>query len=161
MTRTNRILLTGYSLSLSLFLLGCGGGSSSTTTPTTEDTTEKTSYAVSGTVPGTLIEAFCKDGSYHKVNSTDDGTANHPFSIDIPSGVYCKFIMTTNEDDVDTSKHIVTPILWNNGTTRSSYFRLSADTSLGNIPLSLTGEGVQEPITVSTDDKTVHYSFFF
>jgi len=34
MTRPNRILLTGYSLSLSLFLLGCGGGSSSTTTST-------------------------------------------------------------------------------------------------------------------------------
>ncbi len=150
MKRPTKTLLTAYSLSLSFILLGCGGSSTSTTTP--DNTIEKSTYLVSGTVPGTLIEAFCKDGGYHSVNSTDNGTSNHPFTIELPANIDCKLIMTTNENDPDSTKHIVTPILLNDGTITSSYFQLSKDTDMGNIPLSLTGEGVQIPLTLAISD---------
>jgi hypothetical protein len=146
----SKFLLTGYSLTLCLALVGCGGDA--TSTPPSDDSTplpvSKTTYSVSGTVPGTLIEAFCKDGSYYSVNSTDDGSENHPFTVELPKEVDCKFIMTTNEKDVDTSKHIVTPLLFNNGTTTSSYFQLSDDLDIGHVPLPMSGEGIQAPITV-------------
>jgi len=155
MKMNNKKCLVGC-MTLGFVLVGCGGSSTTTAietqTPSTNNTT-KLKYAVSGTVPGTLIEAFCQDGSYHKVNSTDNGTAKHPFTIEIPRGVDCKFIMTTNEDDVDTSKHIVTPLLFNNGTTISSYFQLSDDVDLGNIPLPMSGAGVQTPLTLSITDS--------
>jgi len=158
-------LLMGYSATFCLALVGCGGGgTSSTTADDTTDTdstqTSKSTYSVSGTVPGTLIEAFCKDGSYYSVNSTDDGTASHPFTIALPSDVDCKFIMTTNEDDVDTSKHIVTPLLFNDGTTTSSYFQLSNDLELGYVPLSMTGSGVQTALTVSASTESVEVHEF-
>jgi len=174
MKTNNKSFLVGC-LTLGFVLVGCGGGSTTTTTPETqtsqtqtsqnqisETNTTKSAYSVTGTVPGTLIEAFCKDGSYHKVSSSDNGTENHPFTIEIPKGVDCKFIMTTNENDVDTSKHIVTPLLFNNGTTTSSYFQLSDDIELGHIALPMSGEGVQAPLTVSiSEDKLeVHeYSY--
>ena len=141
----NKLFLTGYSLSLCLALVGCGGSSSTTN----DDSTTKSTYTVSGTVPGTLIEAFCKNGSYYKINSTDNGTANHPFSLALPSGVDCKFVMTTNEKDVDTTRHIVTPLLFNNGSTVSSYLKLSDDLELGHVPLAMSGEGVQPPLTIT------------
>ena len=45
----------------SLLMVGCGGGSSSEPTATSSAT-------LSGTVPGTLIEAFCDNGYYAKVS---------------------------------------------------------------------------------------------
>lgn len=158
----SKSLLAGYSLTLCFALVGCGGGSSSpSSTDNANDTeTTKSTYSVSGTVPGTLIEAFCKDGSYYKVNSTDNGTSSHPFTITLPSDVDCKFIMTTNEDDVDTSKHIVTPLLLNDGTTTSSYFQLSNDLELGHVALPMTGSGVQAPLTVSASKESVEVHEF-
>jgi len=150
----NKLFLLGYPLGLSLILLGCGGGSSSSNTPTT-GTSTPTTYKVTGSVPGTLIEAFCKDGSYYSVNSDNNGSAKHPFSLALPVGVNCKFIMTTNEKDVDTTKHIVTPLFFNNGTTTSTYFNASADVEIGYVPLSLTGAGLQNPITVENTNLKV------
>jgi len=159
----SRSFLTGYSLTLCLALVGCGGGGGTTTPSSSDDptpTTSKSTYSVSGTVPGTLIEAFCKDGSYYSVNSTDDGTANHPFTLELPSSIDCKFVMTTNEKDVDTSKHIVTPLLFNNGTTTSSYFQLSNNVELGHVALPMTGEGVQTPLTVSLSNQEMDIHYF-
>ncbi|MBU1668940.1 hypothetical protein KKC13_11025 [bacterium] len=153
----NKLFLTGYSLTLCFALVGCGGGA--TSTAASDDSTppvSKTTYSVSGTVPGTLIEAFCKNGSYYSVNSTDDGSTNHPFTLELPKEVDCKFIMTTNEKDVDTSKHIVTPLLFNNGTTTSSYFQLSDDLDIGHVPLPMSGEGIQAPLTVSNSKVQVN-----
>lgn len=159
----SKFLLTGYSLTLCLALVGCGGGGDTSTatdgddntqTPTTNTT--KSTYNVSGSVPGTLIEAFCKDGTYHSINSTDNGTSSHPFTLTLPSDVNCKFIMTTNEKDVDTSKHIITPLLFNDGTTTSSYFQLSDDMDIGYVPLPMSGEGVQTPLTISNTKLQVN-----
>ncbi|CAA6807113.1 MAG: Unknown protein [uncultured Sulfurovum sp.] len=146
MKRDNKVFLMGYGVILSFVLVGCGGDSS--TVEDTADTESKSTYNVSGTVPGTLIEAFCKDGTYYKVKSTDDGTDNHPFTLALPVGLDCKFVMTTNEDDVNTSKHIITPLLFNNDVVTSSYLQLSDNLDLGYVPLATSGEGVQAPLVV-------------
>lgn len=54
---------------------GGGGGGSSTgsVAPSSADA------SVVGTVPGTMIEAFGDNGSYHVVESNDNGTSRHPF----------------------------------------------------------------------------------
>ncbi len=153
--KTNKLILSGCSLSLSLLLAGCGGSSTSTTT-----TDEKTMYSVSGKVPGTLIEAFCKNGGYYSVNSTDDGTPNHPFTLTLPSDVSCKFIMTTNEKDPDITKHIITPIFLNDGSTTSSYFQLSSDTDLGYIELPMSGLGIQTPLIIQVADENIKVNNF-
>lgn len=147
----------GISLITSALLVGCGGGGGSATTTTSSTTT---TYSISGTVPGTIIEAFCKDGSYFSVNSTNDGTANHPFTIDIPIGTNCKFVMTTNETDVNTTKHIITPIKLSDGTTTSTYFELNGDTDMGYINLSTTGQGVQTPLNISVTDNKIKVNHF-
>ncbi|OOY43623.1 hypothetical protein BOV92_10785, partial [Solemya velum gill symbiont] len=54
--------------SISALLTACGsGGGGGTTTPPAPST----SFTLSGTVPGTLIEAFCDDGSYYSTTSDD------------------------------------------------------------------------------------------
>ena len=107
-------------------LVGCGGGSTTTTTPLVK---------VSGTVPGTLIEAFCADGSYYKVTSTDNNTDEHPFEIEIPSTVSCSLVMTTNEDDNATK--VVTQIGLITSDANGTLFTAAADIDLGNIPLAM------------------------
>ena len=65
-------------------------------------------YILKGTVPGTLIEAFCDDGSYYVTASESNGTARHPFSLGLPADVDCRIVMITNEDDPDNM--VITPI---------------------------------------------------
>ena len=115
-------------LAAGFILAGCGGGSSSTTstTPTSK---------ISGTVPGTLIEAFCADGSYYKVKSTHNNTDEHPFEIEIPRTVSCSLVMTTNEDS-ETTK-VVTQIGIITSDTNGTLFTAAADINLGHIPLAM------------------------
>ncbi|MCF6245374.1 MAG: hypothetical protein L3J43_10095, partial [Sulfurovum sp.] len=63
---------------MTFILIGCGGGST-----TASNTPAIILSKISGTVPGTLIEAFCEDGTYVKVSSTQNGTNQHPFEIKI------------------------------------------------------------------------------
>ena len=86
---------------LTLGLVGCGGGGGGTVAIDTSSPT------ITGTVPGTLIEAFCDNGSYYSVNSTQDGTARHPFSLQLPADLGCRLVMTTNEG---TAQEVVSPI---------------------------------------------------
>ncbi len=156
--KTNKLIFGGCTLSLSLLMAGCGGNTASTVTDDT--TTKKTTYSVSGSVPGTLIEAFCKDGGYYSVNSTNNGTTNHPFKMTLPSDVSCKFIMTTNEKDPDISKRIVTPLFLSDGSTTSSYFQLTGDTDLGYIELPMSGTGIQTPLIIEVADARVKVNKF-
>lgn len=126
-------------ISVAILLASCGGGGSSSTDTTTA-TTASTTSVVSGTVPGTLIEAFCADGTYYHVNSTDDGTSQHPFSISLPNNVDCRLVMTTNEDDPAT--RVITSIQINSGLVTSGLINMSEDFELGYVPLSLTRTGV-------------------
>ncbi len=115
-------------LAAGFILAGCGGGSSSTTSTT------QTSK-ISGTVPGTLIEAFCVDGSYYKVTSTDNNTNEHPFEIEIPSTVSCYLVMTTNEND--EAKKVITQIGVITSDANGTVFRATGDINLGHIPLAM------------------------
>lgn len=111
-----------------LILVGCGGGSSTTSSTSLTST-------ISGTVPGTLIEAFCTDGSYYKVKSTDNGTTQHPFEIKIPNTLSCSLVMTTNEDDNAT--RVITQIGMITPNASGTLFRAVADINLNYIPLKM------------------------
>jgi hypothetical protein len=122
-------------LAAGFILAGCGGGSSSTTSTT------QTSK-ISGTVPGTLIEAFCEDGSYYKVQSTQNDTDEHPFEIEIPRTVSCSLVMTTNEDSV-TNK-VVTQIGIITSDANGTLFTAAADINLGHIPLAMDPSDIND-----------------
>jgi len=125
-------------ISMAILLASCGGGGSSTDSALA--TTTSTTSVVSGTVPGTLIEAFCADGTYYHVNSTNDGTSQHPFSISLPNNVDCRLVMTTNEDDI--ANRVITAIQINSGLVTSGLINMSQNLELGYVPLSLTRVGV-------------------
>ena len=110
------------------FLIGCGGGSSTTSTTSTA--------TISGTVPGTLIEAFCEDGTYVQVTSTDNNTSEHPFEITVPLNTNCRLVMTTNENDPDN--RVITLIGFTNGTATGITFTLNEDINLTHIPLEVS-----------------------
>ena len=116
-------------LAAGFILAGCGGGGSSSTTSTTQ--TSK----ISGTVPGTLIEAFCEDGSYYKVKSTENNTDEHPFEIEVPRTVSCSLVMTTNEDDLVNK--VVTQIGMITPNASGTLFTAASDIDLGHIPLAM------------------------
>ncbi len=131
-------LLKLSALASALILAGCGGSS----TADTANTATASVSTISGTVPGTLIEAFCVDGSYYKVKSTHNNTDKHPFEIEVPSTVSCSLVMTTNEDDneskVVTQIGIITPD--SNGTL----FTAAADIDLGHIPLAMDPSNIND-----------------
>jgi len=115
----------------SLLAVGCGGGGSSEPTTTGSAT-------LSGTVPGTLIEAFCDNGYYAKVASVQNGTSQHPFEIEVPTNTNCRLVMTTNEND--PANRIITPI----GFTDGSTIVLNQDVDLGHIPLEIEYENADD-----------------
>lgn len=112
------ILSTTLVSTVILLLSGCGGGggggTTATTTPTTPTSTA-TTFQLTGTVPGTKIEAFCNDGSTRTVFSTDNSTSNHPFSITLPINIACQLVMTMNETDANNI--VITPVAFKNGTS--------------------------------------------
>ena len=115
-------------LAAGFILAGCGGGSACTKSTTQTST-------ISGTVTGTLIEAFCADGSYYKVTSTDNNTNEHPFEIEIPNTVSCSLVMTTNEND--EAKKVITQIGVITSDANGTLFTAAEDINLGNIPLAM------------------------
>ena len=126
-------------------IVGCGGGSSTSTS---------TNAKITGTVPGTLIEAFCDNGYYAQVTSVQNGTNQHPFEIEVPTGTNCRLIMTTNEND--PANRVITPIAFSNGST----IVLNGDIDLGNIPLELSYQNADDrdgdhvvdvPLTIDTN----------
>lgn len=145
-------------VSTAVLLAACGGGSNTTSSPT------KSKFNLTGTVPGTLIEAFCEDGSYYSVNSDNNGTTKHPFSLALPVDLSCRLVMTTNEDDI--ANKVVTPIKFTNknGVTSIAFIG-TEDTDLGYIDLALSrddmtldieGDGVEdEPKEISLDDFSI------
>jgi hypothetical protein len=120
-----------YAFYLSLaaipFIIGCGGGGSSDTTAS--------AVTISGTVPGTLIEAFCENGSYVRVTSNNNGTAEHPFSISVPQGINCRLVMTTNENDPEN--RVITPIGFINNGTQGVTISLNKHIDMGYVPLAM------------------------
>ena len=119
------------------FVIGCGGGDSIDTSVDIDSLAK-----ITGTVPGTLIEAFCDDGSYSQVSSTDNDTNEHPFEIEVPVNTNCRLVMTTNEND-DLNR-IITPIGFVNGDISGSTIVLNDDIDLGNIALELDYESAND-----------------
>lgn len=147
------------SLSLAALLVGCGGGGGSTSTISS---TTSTTYSISGTVPGTLIEAYCEDGSFYNTSSTNNGTSNHPFSLEIPSGLNCKLVMITNETAANPADYIITPIEFESDTNVGTYLTIDKNIDLGNVPLETPGvnsgwsPGIRTPLRVTMNNKEVH-----
>jgi hypothetical protein len=104
---------------------GGGGGSSA-------------GASVSGTVPGTLIEAFGDNGSYYAADSKDNGTNQHPFKLNVPVGVGFELVMTTGEG---TPEEVVHPIGFRDstGTVRTRLMLGNKENiDLGHIPLYMS-----------------------
>lgn len=157
--------LKSYTLSLSLatFLVGCGGGGGgggSGTTPTTAPL--PSTYAVSGTVPGTIIEAYCSDGSFYTTTSSNNGTTEHPFSLSLPINAQCKLVMITNETASNPADYIITPIEIESDGIASTNLIIDNDINLGNVALEIPGlnsgwtPGVRTPLKVILNGKAVH-----
>ncbi len=92
-----------------LAVTGCGTGDNDVVTDTSNTSGATTGlYKLSGTVPGTIIEAFCENGYYQQVGSEQNGAAEHPFSISLPTNSRCQVVMTMNETDV--ANKTVTPV---------------------------------------------------
>ena len=148
-------------------LLGCGSGSTDSSntdsssgasaevqqTETTNNLVEPTSTMpiesvptmskITGTVPGTLIEAFCIDGSYYKTNSEQNGQKEHPFTLSIPRNLECHLVMTTNEDDPLTK--VVTPIAISNDDQNHTSFSIDGESlELGYIDLALSPSDIED-----------------
>ncbi len=122
-----------------ILLASCGGGSS-TTTPISAN---KSTFNLTGTVPGTLIEAFCDDGSYYKTNSVTNATNQHPFTLTLPTGLACRVVMTTNE--TDPNNKVVTPVrLVNTQGTGGIAFEGTNDVDLNHVDLALDRTGMQK-----------------
>lgn len=142
-------------IATALLLSACNSGGG--------DTANATDFNLSGTVPGTLIEAFCDDGGYHATSSAPDGTNRHPYSLTLPMGVTCRLVMTTNEDD--PAERVVTPIRFVDGNGRGGIAFTSSgeDIDLGHVALAMSragmradanGDGVEDlPLDVSVGDK--------
>ena len=143
MKRFYTVIGIALSLTMATLIIGCGGSSTAdTATADTAITTTDSLSKISGTVPGTLIEAFCADGSYYKVNSTDNNTDEHPFEIEIPSTVSCSLVMTTNEND--NASRVVTQIGMITPTASGTLFTATADIDLGNIPLAMDPSDIND-----------------
>ena len=129
-------------VSTAAVLAACGGGGGSSNSSTTSS---KPNFNLTGTVPGTLIEAFCEDGSYHAVNSENNSTSKHPFILKVPSNLSCRLVMTTNEND-PTNK-VVTPIKFvSNDGARSIAFSASDDIDLSHVDLALSRNAMSSDI---------------
>ena len=93
---------------------------------------------ITGTVPGTRIEAFGDNGAYYVVHSTNNGTTQHPFSLEVPAGLGIHLVMTTNEGTAD---EVVSPIGFRDNSTQI-HTRIMLGTGdridLGHIALAMS-----------------------
>ncbi|OSM00125.1 hypothetical protein [Magnetofaba australis] len=121
-------------------LWGCGGGGGSSSSSTTSaTTTSSTALTITGTAPGTLIEAFCDNGAYYSTTSTDNNTSKHPFSLSVPAKIGCRLVVTTSENS--STEKLSTPIGFNDdsGTLRTRLMLGSSDSAdLGHISVPTT-----------------------
>lgn len=128
----------------SLGLAACGGGGGGGGTPAPDAPTVSLT-TVSGTVPGTVIEAFGDNGSYYRTTSTENGTTQHPFSLQLPAGIGFRLVMTINEGTPDS---VSCPIGFRDGTgqvrTRLKFAAGSATVNLGHVPLPVTRDDARD-----------------
>lgn len=159
----------------SILLTACGGGggggggsdtsggTTSTNTTNGGTTSNSNGFNLTGTVPGTLIEAFCDDGSYYQTHSEQNGTSHHPYTLRLPFNVGCRVVMTTNE--TSTTGKVVTALRFRNSSGQDSTVLRSSsgDIDLGFVNLPLTrsamrkdsnGDGVEDDVLEVSFDET-------
>lgn len=132
-TKNKKLLLQPLSIAIaSLLLTACGSSGGGSTAITGGTAT------ISGTVPGTTIEAFADNGGYYVAHSTDNGTTEHPFSLELPAGMGVRLVMTTNEGTAD---EVISPIGFRDNTTQvHTRIVLGKDDSveIGYVPLAMS-----------------------
>ncbi len=149
------------SLLLALLLVACNDTSDSS-----NDAMSNNFTVIRGTVPGTLIEAYCDDGSYFYAKSVHNNSTKHPFSLKVPRNLRCRLIMITNEENID--KKIVTHINLVTANVSHTVFKSVEPTAqLGYIDLALernniadsNGDGVADEVfDVSYDGTSLQVS---
>lgn len=140
------------SVALSLIFIGCGGGGGGSTTSETTNLANST-YSVTGTVPGTKIEAYCSNGSSYSTTSTNNGTNNHPFKLDLPKNYECKIVMITNEKASNSADYIITPLEFQNNLGLGTYLTIDTDIDLGYVPLDTSNFGAVQSLKIVVDNK--------
>ena len=135
-TIDGKLILKPLSLAIATLLLtACGGGGGGDSTSTVVPASTAT---IAGTVPGTTIEAFADNGGYYVTHSIDDGTPEHPFSLEVPAGMGIRLVMTTNEG---TAEAVVSPIGFRDNTSRE-YTRIILGVGdvvqIGHVPLAMS-----------------------
>lgn len=131
-TKNRQLFLKPLTVAIaSLLLTACGSsGSGSTNTAGTA--------TISGTVPGTMIEAIADNGGYYVTHSTNNGTSQHPFSLEVPAGMGVRLVMTTNEGNADEVK---SPIGFRDNTAQEHSRIVLGDGDLieiGHVPLAMS-----------------------
>jgi len=107
-TKDKKRILRPLSVAIAALLLtACGSDGDSIS-----DTSTAT---ISGTVPGTKIEAFADNGGYYVTHSNDNGTTEHPFTLEVPAGMGVRLVMTTNEGTAD---EVASPIGFRDNTAQ-------------------------------------------
>jgi hypothetical protein len=127
-----KMKLSAISAAIIATLTACGGGGSY------QPSAAQDTYTISGTVPGTTIEAFCDNGAYYVTQSDNNGTSEHPFTLELPAGLGCNIVMITNEDDPNDS--VVTPIAFLDASdqpTTTATANVGDKIDLGHVPLFL------------------------
>jgi len=121
-------------------LAACGGGGGSSS-GSTAGGAGPAMGTITGTVPGTKIEAFGDNGSYYETTSVNNNTSKHPFSLQVPAGVGVHVVMTMDQNDNDPTNDVVQPIGFKdkNGVMQSRLVLGAGDKAdMGNIPLVST-----------------------
>lgn len=148
------------SLGVTTFLIGCGGGGGGTASVSNTSQTP-TTYSISGTVPGTIIEAYCNDGSSYSTTSTNNGTSKHPFTLNIPTNLDCKLVMITNETAANPADYIITPIEIESDSKIGTYLKIDKNINLGNVPVDIPSvnsawlPGVRSPLKIVLNGQEI------
>jgi len=110
---------------------GCNASKKSSS-DSSNDSNDNNFTVIRGSLPGTLIEAICDDNKYFSTYSVQIGV-QHPFELEIESGLNCRLVMTTNEG---TSDNIITNIEFIENNASGDIFKgLAHNINLGFIPL--------------------------
>lgn len=106
------------------------------TSDATNDSKDNNFTIIRGTVPGTFIKAICDDNKVFTTYSNQNGTNEHPFTLEIESNLNCELRMTTNESS-STDFIITTFNFIENGASGSTFKGLAKNINLGHINLPL------------------------
>ena len=125
--------------SLPLFV-ACGG---STNTETTAVTGAAETVQLSGTVPGTKIEAFCDNGKYYATHSQQNGTEKHPFSLEVERNSSCYIVMTMNENS--DANRTITMLAFRDASGKVvPRLKATRHLNLGHVPLPKTPDDMND-----------------